>query len=61
MPHMGVKFAMRDENGLRTTTQMEDEENITLEGKIDNDIKFGEVDRQDGNTETWRAWSFLTS
>ena len=37
---------MRDENGLPTTTQMEDEKNVTVEGKIDNDIKFGKVDRQ---------------
>ena len=45
---------MRDENGLRTTTQMEDEENITPEGNIDNDIKFGKVDRQEGNICWWK-------
>ena len=40
---------MRDENDLRTTIQLEDEKKATVEGRIDYDIKFNNIDRQNRN------------
>ena len=46
---------MRDEPGLRNTTKTEDEEIMISEGKFNSDIKFGKVDRLEGNNNDSRA------